>query len=47
MKEENKLNLGGVIKLVCEHSWINTGMTLQGVTLKRCMKCGKTEQTVL
>lgn len=47
MKEENKLNLGGVIKSVCEHSWINTGMTLQGVTLKMCMKCGKTEQTVL
>ena len=30
----------------CERSWINTGMTLQGVALKRCMKCGKTEQTV-
>ena len=34
------------IKLVCEHSWINTGMTSQGVALKRCMKCGKIEQTV-
>jgi len=41
------LGLFGVIKSVCEHYWINTGMTLQGVALKRCMKCGKTEQTVL
>ena len=41
------LSLFEFLKSVCEHSWINTGMTLQGVTLKRCMKCGKTEQTVL
>jgi hypothetical protein len=41
------LGLFGVIKSVCEHYWINTGMTLQGVALKICMKCGKTEQTVL
>lgn len=41
------LGLFGVIKSVCEHSWINTGITVQGVSLKRCMKCGKTEQTVL
>ena len=25
------LGLFGVIKSVCEHYWINTGMTLQGV----------------
>jgi hypothetical protein len=47
-KLENRiLSLFGVVKSVCEHSWINTGMTLQGVAFKRCMKCGKKEQTVL
>lgn len=27
-----------------EHSWINTELTLQGISLKRCMKCGETKQ---
>lgn len=40
------LGLLGVIKSSCEHSWINTGMTLQGISLKQCMKCCKVELIV-
>ena len=26
------------------HHWINAGLTLQGISLKICMKCGETKQ---
>ena len=45
MKKQALIGFMDVIKSVCEHSWVNTGMTLQSVALKRCMKCGTIEQT--
>ena len=29
----------------CDHFWTNTGMSVQGKNLKRCIKCGETKQT--
>lgn len=28
-----------VTRVVCNHIYINTGLTLQGVPIKRCLKC--------
>lgn len=30
----------------CEHEWMNSRLTLQGKSLKVCLKCRRTEQTV-
>jgi len=42
-----KLRLSTTNKSVCEHSWINTGMFIQGRSLMVCTKCRETKQTVL
>ena len=33
-------------QLVCDHSWMNTGMSVQGKSLMVCTKCRETKQTV-
>lgn len=33
-------------QLVCDHSWMNTGMSVQGKSLVVCTKCRETKQTV-
>ena len=45
---EKKLALSQlpVIKSVCDHSWMNTGMMVQGKSLMVCTKCKETKQTV-
>lgn len=32
---------------VCDHLFMNAGITVQGISQKRCLKCGKLEQTGL
>ena len=44
--DAEKLRLSNVSKSVCSHQWINSGLTLQGKSLKVCLKCRHTEQTV-
>jgi hypothetical protein len=41
-----KFRLSACSKSVCDHSWINTGISLQGRTLVVCTKCRITKQTV-
>lgn len=41
-----KLRLSAVSKSVCDHSWMNTGMSLQGKSLMACIKCKETKKTV-
>lgn len=44
--DAEKLRLSNVSKSVCYHQWMNSGLTLQGKSLKVCLKCRRTEQTV-
>lgn len=41
-----KLRLSAVSKSVCDHSWMNTGMSLQGKSLMACIRCKETKKTV-
>lgn len=41
-----QLQQTGVSKSVCDHSWMNTGMSIQGKRLMVCTKCRETKQTV-
>lgn len=44
--DAEKLRLSAVSKSVCDHSWMNTGMGVQGKSLMVCTKCRETKQTV-
>lgn len=44
--DAEKLCLFVVCKSVCDHSWMNTGMSVQGKSLMVCTKCRDTKQTV-
>jgi len=44
--DAEKLRLSNVSKSVCKHEWMNSGLTIQGKSLKVCLKCKHTEQTV-
>lgn len=44
--DAEKLRLSVVSKSVCDHSWMNTGMSVQGKSLMVCTKCRETKQTV-
>lgn len=44
--DAEKLRLSAVSKSVCDHSWMNTGLSTQGRSLMVCVKCRETKQTV-
>lgn len=46
-QELSKLHQPTVISAVCEHSWMNSGMSVQGKSLIICTKCRETKQTDL
>lgn len=41
-----KLHLHAVSESVCDHSWVNTGISLQGKRLMICSKCKETKQAI-
>ena len=45
-EELSKLHQPTVSKSVCDHSWMNTGLSVQGKSLMICTKCRETKQTV-
>lgn len=44
--DAEKLRLSAVSKSVCDHSWMNTGLSVQGKSLMVCTECRETKQTV-
>ena len=44
--DAEKLRLSAVSKSVCDHYWMNTGLSVQGKSLMLCTKCRETKQTV-
>ena len=44
--DAEKLRLSTVRKSVCDHYWMNAGLSVQGKSLMVCTKCIETKQTV-
>ena len=45
-QQVNSVDLSAVSKSVCDHSWMNAGLSVQGKSLIVCTKCRETKQTV-
>jgi hypothetical protein len=46
MRLKAALRIHVISKSVCDHSWMNTGLSVQGKSLMVCTKCRETKQTV-
>ena len=44
--DAEKFRLSTVRKSVCDHYWMNAGLSVQGKSLMVCTKCRETKQTV-
>lgn len=45
-EQVNNCSISAVSKSVCDHYWMNSGISLQGKSLMVCTKCRETKQTV-